>query len=249
MKILLLDIETTPNISYTWGKYEQDVIAFLQESYILSISYKWLGDKKVQAKALPNFSGYTKNRNNDKKLIEFIWELLDEADIVIAQNGDRFDLRKINARFLYHGLTPPSPYKTVDTLKLVRKYFMLNSNRLGDVAKYLGIGGKVETGGHRLWLDCMAGIPKAWTKMIEYNKQDVVLLEEVYMVLRTWATNHPNLNHLQGTTHSCPNCGSDKVTRRGFGFTKTRKYQRFQCNECHAWSSGETIKDDKVIIK
>lgn len=248
-KILLFDIENSPNISYTWGKYEQDVIAFKQEWHMLSFAYKWLGDKSVKTSSLPDFKKYKKDKTDDIELIKVLWKLLNEADIIIGHNVDRFDIRKTNARFLANNLPPPSPYKTIDTLKVARNKFFLNSNKLGDLSKVLGLGKKVETGGFSLWLDCMVGKISAWKKMTKYNKQDVELLEKIYLKLRPWMTNVPNINVYQGTTHSCPTCGHGELQKRGYGYTKTQKYQKYQCLGCHGWSSGERIEINKVIIK
>ena len=115
-KILLLDIENSPNLAYVWGKYQQDVVQFEREWFILSYAYKWLNDTKVQAKALPDYKKvFKKDSTNDEELLKDLWKILNEADIIIAHNGDEFDIKKINARFVFHGLTPPAPYKTIDT--------------------------------------------------------------------------------------------------------------------------------------
>ena len=251
-KILIFDIENSPNLSYVWGRYEQNVIADEREWNMLSFAYRWLGDRKVKAFSLPDFPGYKKDRNNDTALIMELWNLLDEADIVIGHNVDRFDVRKTNARFLSAGLTPPSPYKTVDTYKLAKKYFFLNSNKLTDLATYLGVGKKVETGGFDLWLGCMSGDKKSWKKMVEYNKHDVELTEKVYLKLRPWMNTSPNQNLYQGTTHSCPICGQDSLQKRGWAYTRVNKYQRYQCvgdKGCGGWSTGERIEIDKVTVK
>lgn len=241
MKILLFDIETAPNRGYTWGKYEQDVIEFDQEWYMLSFAYKWFGDRKVKALALPDYNGYIRNKTDDAQLIADLWKLFDEADIIIGHNGDAFDVKKANARFLFHGLPPPSPYKTIDTLKLARKYFKMNTNRLDDVAKYLGIGRKLQTSGWTLWKQCMEGDLRAWHKMKSYNRQDVVLLDEVYKQLRPWMHNHPNVNMVDEKEMACPACGSQDLQKRGFGYTQVGKYQRYVCT-CGKWSKGAPIR-------
>ena len=129
-KILLFDIETAPNLGYVWGKWEQDVIEFDRQWYMLCFCAKWLGDKKVMTHALPDFSLYKKDPENDKELVKKLWELFNEADIIIAHNGDEFDIKKSNARFIYHGFTPNPHYKTIDTKKIAKKYFSFNENNL-----------------------------------------------------------------------------------------------------------------------
>ena len=240
LKILLLDIETAPNIGYSWGKYEQNIPEFLQESYMLSFSAKWLNNKKTLVYGLPDFPGYEKNKTCDKSLCQKLWELIDEADIIIAHNGDRFDLRKINSRFTINGFRPPSPYKTIDTLKVAKKYFGFNSNKLNDLGKTLGLGKKVDTGGFQLWLQCMSGDRNAWRKMKNYNKMDTILLEKIYLRLRPWITNHPNI--VTTSCYKCNSCGSQNIQLRGYNYSKMGRAQRWQCKNCYSWSSGSYEK-------
>lgn len=234
-KILLFDIETSPNLGYIWGKWEQNVIAFEQEWFMLSFCAKWL-DGKTITRGLIDYPAYVKDKTNDKALVTELWQLFNEADIIIGHNGDKFDVRKSNTRFIEHGLMPPEPYKTIDTLKVAKKYFAFNSNKLDDLGKRLGVGRKIKTGGFELWLACLQGDAKAWQSMKRYNRQDVLLLEQIYLKLRPWITGHPNVSILTQTLDGCPSCGSLKLQRRGFGISKTGKYQRFQCKECGAWS-------------
>jgi len=241
LKVLLIDIETSPNLGYCWGKYEQDIITFEREWNIISVSYKWLGEKETKVFALPDFELYKTDKTSDKEIVRKIWDILDQAHIVVGQNLDKFDIRKINSRFIVNGLTPPSPYKTVDTLKIAKKYFGFNSNKLNDLGTYLGVGNKVNTGGFQLWLDCAAGKADAWKKMKAYNKQDVVLLEKVYLKMRPWLATHPNIGVLK-PGFNCHTCGSDKVQRRGYSFSKATKYQRFHCSSCGSWSQGKMEK-------
>lgn len=234
-KILLIDIETSPNLGYVWGKYQQDVIRFNKEWYILCFAAKWLGAKeKVFCESLPDYSLYKKDPSNDKALLQVLHDLLSQADIVVAHNGDDFDFKKINARFMVHGMEPPAPYKTVDTLKVARRYFGFTSNKLGDLAQTLSIdGGKIDTT-FNLWLGCLAGDNRSWAKMRAYNKRDVELLEEVYMRLRPWDSTHPNAGVLtEGLI--CPRCESKHMQSRGTYVAKTRTYQRFQCQDCGGW--------------
>ena len=247
-KLVYLDVETAPNVSYTWGMYEQNVIAFQQEWYMLSFSWKWEGGRS-KVRGLDDYKTFKKDKSDDKELVREIWNILDSADIVVGHNIDRFDIRKINARFLHHGFNLPSTYKTIDTLKIARKMFMLNSNKLDHIARLLGLGKKVTTGGFDLWLGCMAGEKKAWRLMKKYNRQDVDLTDSVYKKLRPYITSHVNRNLLDGTTHNCPSCSSSNVQKRGYSITRVGKYQRWQCQDCSAWSQGEKINKDKIELR
>lgn len=240
VKILLFDIETAPNLAFVWGKYEQDVIAFEGHWYLLSFSAKWLGSSKVHAYGLNDFKGFKKDKQNDKALTEKLWEFLNEADVVIAHNGDQFDVKKANALFVKHGMRPPKPFKSIDTKKVAKRYFRFDSNKLDDLGDYLKIGRKMQTGGFELWKGCMDGDSKSWRKMLMYNRQDVILLEKIYLKLRSWMQDHPNMNMYLGMLENCVGCGSSKVQRRGFATTRTGKTQRFHCQDCGMWSLGKT---------
>ena len=236
-KILVFDVETAPNLAYVWGQWEQNVIEHKQEWYMLCWAAKWLGEKKMYTSKLNDYKLFNKDKQDDKLIIKDLWKLFNEADVIIGHNGDKFDIKKTNARFLFHGLLPPSPYKTIDTLKIARKYFKFNSNKLDDLGQHLGLGRKVKHEGFGLWLKCMNGVKSAWNKMIKYNKQDVVLLELVYDKFKPYMTNHPNVGLYQNKDYACPNCGSLHLTKRGFAMTKTNRYQRLQCQDCGSWST------------
>jgi hypothetical protein len=235
-RILFYDIETAPLLSYTWGMYEQNVIDVKRSWYMLSFAYKWQGQKRVHTKALPDYKNFKKNMEDDSFLVKELWTLFDEADIIIAHNGDRFDAKKANARFLFHGKKPPSPYKSIDTLKIARNKFAFSSNRLNDLGAYLGVGRKLPTTGFHLWKGCMKGEASAWRKMRAYNARDVELLERVYLKLRAWGS-HPNLTAYSGNP-GCPTCQSTNVQRRGWNIARVRKTPRFQCRSCGTWFAG-----------
>lgn len=235
MKTLLFDIEVAPNLAYVWGKWQQDVIAYEKEWDILTFAFKWEGDTEVQS--------MRSIKNNDYILTKKLWQLFDEADVIIGHNGDKFDIKKSNTRFLAHGMSPPSPYKTIDTLKVARKYFGFNGNSLNDIAKFLGLDPKIETGGFKLWQGCMKGDTASFNKMIEYNKHDVELLEQIYLKMRPWIESHPNKNLYDATVGLCHVCCSDEIIKRGYLYTKTRKYQRYCCKKCGKWMQGELIKE------
>lgn len=247
-RILLFDIETTPHLGFTWGKYKQNVIGFNKHSYMLSYSAKWLDGKQI-TKGLIDYPNYQQNKDNDKQLVQDLWEMLDTADIVVAHNGRAFDTKKVNARFSFHQIDPPSPYKIVDTKEMSKKYFNYTSNSLDDIAQYLGVGKKLPTQGFDLWLGCMAGDAASWVKMKRYNAHDIVLLEAVYRRMLPYMDGHTNLSSLmEGVV--CPKCGSEKLQSRGEARTQSTVYQRFQCKDCGGWGrSTKTVRKIKEVIK
>ena len=185
---------------------------------------------------------------DDSKIVKDIHKLLDETQIVIAHNGDSFDVKKINSRFLVHKLPPPSPYKTIDTLKIAHSTFGFDQNTLKFLSNTLGVGDKMEAGGYPLWKGCMYGDKKAWAKMKKYSRQDVLSLEGVYKKFRPWAKSHPILG-MYGDIEACPKCGVAALQNRGFAVNKTTKYQRVQCTSCGAWGRRtENIQEIKPVV-
>lgn len=239
-RILLFDIENSPTVVTTWGLWEQNAIETIEEWFLMSYSYKWYGEDKVHSVALPDFPGYKKNKHDDRRLCESLHKLFEEADVIVAHNGDTHDQPKSNARFIFHGLLPPSPYKTIDTKKVAKRYFKFNSNSLNNLSKYFGLGEKIENP-KGLWRGCMDGDLKSWKLMKKYNKQDVVLLEKIYEKMKPWmGESHPYIGE------GCPVCLSKNIQKRGFTRYKNNKAkQRFQCQDCGAWYQGKLIKKDE----
>lgn len=237
--IAFFDIETTPLKISAWKTWEADSLRVEEEWYILSFAVK-LGDSATKVYSLNQFK-------SEKELVKKLWEYLDKSDILVSHNGDRFDIKKSNARFMFHGFQPPSPYRTIDTLKVAKKYFAFTSNRLDALGEYLGVGRKVKHKGMDLWFSCMKGDSSAFSRMRKYNKQDVDLLYAVYNKLKPYMENHPSMTIYQELT-GCPTCASTKLQSRGFGVTKTGKYRRFHCQDCGAWSRGKTIKTKVEIV-
>lgn len=244
MKILLLDIETSPIITYTWGLFDQNIALnqIKQDWNVIAWAAKWLDKKEIMYQDQRN----AKNVHDDKALLRGIWALLDEADVVITQNGVKFDLRKLNARFVLNGMKRPSPYQSIDTLKLARKHFGFTSNKLEYMSeklckKYKKLKHK-KFPGFVMWKECLAGNPDAWKAMEKYNKYDVLALEELYHVLSPWDSSVK----LSDTT--C-NCGSHNVQKRGLTRTKLGQFQRYQCQDCGTWTRDgiNLVKNTKNV--
>ncbi len=235
-KILCLDIETTPAEGWFWGKiWETNIIKTIKQSMILSYSAKWLEGKHI-TRGWIDFN-WKKPVESEKKLLQEIWDLFDEADIVTFQNGKAFDVKKINARFLYHGFNPPSPYKVVDTKIEAKKYLDLPSYALDYMCTYFNIGKKLEHEGLGLWEKCIAGDLKAWARMLKYNKHDVTLTEQLYLKLRPFIKTHPNIGNIINN-QCCPSCGSKDLIWRGYYNNSTTKYRRAVCKTCGTWSKS-----------
>jgi uncharacterized protein YprB with RNaseH-like and TPR domain len=164
-------------------------------------------------------------------MLGHVHKLLDQADIVVHYNGQSFDIPTLNKEFVTHGFTPPSTYKQVDLLKVVREQFRFPSNKLDFVLSALKLGQKVRHPGFEMWVKCMAGDIKSWEQMERYNKHDVRVLERLYHRLLPWIKGHPNIGAYEDAA-VCPHCGSHKIHQRGYTVTRNMKYPRFQCQSC-----------------
>lgn len=243
-KILLLDIETAPYMAYVWGAWKQNIgqNQWVKESYIMSFAAKWLDQDDIY---------YEENRKgNDKKIVKSLYDLLDQADIVVAHNGQKFDLPVIIGRGVIHGFTPPSPYFVVDTLLTARKELRLVSNTLAQLCQRLKLplkSGHKKYPGFELWLGCLRDEDAAWAEMKDYNIADVVSLEALYLRLRPYMKNHPNVVRTEeGETVACPKCGSENIQWRGYYYTRAGLcYKRFVCMDCGGWGRVRFSERDR----
>jgi uncharacterized protein YprB with RNaseH-like and TPR domain/Zn ribbon nucleic-acid-binding protein len=223
-KVLIFDIETTPILAYTWGLWQQNIPigAIVDDWKVLCWSAKWLGHHKM----------YNANTlyDSEEEVVEKLWFMLDEAEVVVAHNGKQFDVKKMNAKFMEYRLPQPSYYQVVDTLQVARGNLALTSNKLDWIAKFLEEDRKSKVD-FDLWLDCMNGCPKAYKKMQKYCDQDVRVLERVYLKLRPLDKRTPNMGAYTGK-HCCPACGSQDVYYATDKYTAAGTYQVYQCVDC-----------------
>lgn len=232
-RILIYDIETSPIISYNWGIWEQNAIEVIEDWQILSVAWTWLGEKKIHCVAQCDFKGYKPGVNNDKNVVKQMWELFDEADLVVAHNGDSFDQKKSQARMMVHGLQPPSPYRQTDTKKLAKQNGAFTSNKLADLAKSLNVSRKGDSGGFQTWKDCLEGKVAGWRKLKNYNKQDIPPLRDLYLKLRPWDKRAFPINVLESRPDACPKCGGTRVNKvMKYRATNTNLYQYYRCVDC-----------------
>lgn len=232
-RILAIDIETSPLLSYTWGLWDQNVaLNQIKEDWsVLSYAAKWVGDSKV----FYEDSSKQKNLRDDSKLLKGIWELLDEADIVLSQNGKKFDVKKLNSRFIMHGMQPPSSFKQIDTLQLAKKNFAMTSNKLEYLTEKLCTKYKKlkhsKFPGFELWSECLKGNSSAWAEMKKYNIHDILSLEELYTKLAPWGTGI-NFAHYTDTDEHVCSCGSTSFRNKGYAYTQVSKFRRLKCTKC-----------------
>lgn len=262
-RIVLLDVETSLMLGYFFGTFKQNISldCIKQDWNMLSFCAKWHHVPLVIYDDLRE----QKNPTNDKRLCTKLHRILREADVAIAHNGKRFDLRKIRARMAHNRMAPIPNIRIIDTLTESRKQFGFTSQKLIYLSEKFGPEGerKNEHGkdpGLKLWLACQNGDVEAWEEMRKYNIPDVTSMEGVYDELRGWFQGAQNLAVFlpviydpETEQHACPNCASTGVDReRGkYVYTQVGIYQRYHCNDCGGYSRGRTMvrsRDDRAHI-
>jgi len=238
-KILIFDIETSPLEAYVYQKsvWKANIgpDKVISPWYTLTWSAKWLFSDEILSDRLTREEALMED---DSRIVQSLWNLFDEADVLVAHNGDGFDIPNMNTRFLVNGLTPPSPYQRIDTLKVARKEFGFTHNGLDALAGTLGLQGKIQTN-FELWKRCKHGEEMALIEMEVYNQQDVKLLEEVYLELRPWIRNHPSAAlFIESEEMICPACGGTHLEQKGFYSTQVSRFETYHClnPKCGAYS-------------
>lgn len=239
---MALDIETRPALAYVWGLWDQTISLQAVEDYggVLCFGAKWLGEMKVE---------FWSDQNGHDRMVNKAWELLNEADAVLHYNGTSFDIRHLQREFMEAGLNPPSPFKQIDLLKVVRRQARFISNKLAHVAPQLGLHGKIDHGGYMdLWRGCRDGDPVAWRKMRRYNVRDVTELESLYTLLLPWIPNHPS-HAAESGADVCPKCGSADLRCEGYATTQLGKFQKYQCKHCGGWSRSNKRESGAGLVQ
>lgn len=246
-KVLVADIETAPMLVYAFGLFKQNISTnqIVEDSSLLSVAAKWLGH---------DYCWYRDTRGSPrdyKHLIWDVWYLLVETDMVIAHNGEAFDMRKLRTYMALHDLPPVPEVKVIDTLKLHRKAFAFDSHKLDYISNKFSTTPKSEHGmfpGFSLWKECLKDNSLAWDEMQMYNVLDIKSLEDVYMNLRGWYSGAPNMGAFKSSASgrmTCPNCGSENTAQRGYRRTQVGIYKRYRCNSCKGWFRGRTMAFSK----
>lgn len=240
-RVLLFDIETAPLRGYAWRPWDTNLIQVTEDWRLLSVAWKWKGERGVRSLT-------TEAEEDDEHVAAKLYELFDAANVVVAHNADKFDIPKANARMAFWGLSAPSPYKVLDTLKLARRHFAFTSNRLDDLCQHLGLGRKLPHTGFSMWEGCMENNPSAWRLMRRYNKHDVVLLDRLHDVLLPWSPTHPNLALIAGKPDACPRClaDPDKLIVRGYRHYQTGTRVQYQCNACRSYCASRRLTPHPV---
>ena len=238
-RILLLDIETTPEISFNWGRWKQYISQeqVIEHPYILTFAVRWLDTGETISRKLTDYPTlFSRDLRDDSGLVRDLWQLLEQADIVVAHNGDKFDIPWVQARAIKYGLPPLNSKKFVDTLKVAKKLIRIPSNSLDSITKYYGLRPKLGNAGFPLWRSCMQGNTQAFLDMETYNRGDLDALEDVYLLFRPYMRNHPSVQlYYPDDIARCTRCGShDLHEQQEMYHTGISSFGTVRCNSCGA---------------
>lgn len=229
-KILFLDIENRPNLTYVWNVWKPNYndAGLIEANEMVCFAAGWHGSEDIMF--------FSKYHDGKAVMLDSIWQLLDAADIVVHYYGKKHDIPHINKDLLVAGYQPPSPYKQIDLYDTIKHKFNFTYNSLDHVCKQLGLSGKsLGKPGFDNWIQLLSDDPEAWQFVMEYNIQDVITLKELYYKVRPWVSNHPNLSIYDGG-RTCPKCNSENTQLRGWVYTNASKYRQIYCNDCGGWS-------------
>lgn len=235
IKRLYFDIETSYNIVKSWRigyDIKLDPSSIIKERAIICICYKWEGDKNVKC--------LTWNRGDDSSMIIKFSEILNSADEVVTHNGDKFDVKWFRTRCLYHGVALTPYIQSIDTLKEAKKLFLFNSNKLDYISKFIGLSGKIETGGLELWDDIiLRNNRQSLHKMVTYCKNDVILLEKVFLKLNPYLKNKITKTvRIEGNGIHCVECNSTNIKKVKLRISAAGRYtQQYRCSDCGKYHS------------
>ena len=224
-RVLIYDIETAPLLGYCWSLWDNNIglNQIHSDWHVLSWAAKWMGEEDVYYQDQRD----VKNVEDDKQLLQGIWKLLDECDFVITQNGKKFDQKKLNARFVIHGMKPPSTYRHIDVLQIAKSQFGFTSNKLQymteTLCKKYKKSGHAKFSGFELWSECLNGNIEAWSEMENYNILDILSLEELYSIISPWDAKLPNFSVYDDEPSE-----NEEWVKDGFVYSNLGKYDRYR---------------------
>lgn len=237
LKILAIDIECSPATVLTYGLFNQNISHkyIIEHPRIMCFAAQWYGSKKTMF-----FSEYHDGKD---EMLKKLYELVDEADVIMGYNSQRFDYPWIEGYLMEEGYTRPAPSKHIDLLSVFRKHSRFISRKLDYVSARLLDEKKIDANTMDLYLRCTSDdekvAKKAWAEMKKYNIRDTAMMPELFDTVKSYVKMpHPIAESSEEAL--CHSCGSENLIRKGYALTMTGKYQRFRCNDCGSWHRGTT---------
>lgn len=240
-KILILDVERLPGITtqYWWDRGD------LKNRYIhyetveraprtTICCAKWYDSPDVIALAEWDAGGR-------KKFLRKVHSLMSKADIIVGHNIDNADVPWLAGDlFIEANLPPLPPFKTVDTLKVLRRQFKSGApfKSLDAFCQVVGIPAKSDRYDREAMERAVSGKSAAdRERLVDYCVGDVLATQGLYDWLRPYIPNHPAL-FVDGKDKLtvCNRCGHDTrdIPRRYVA--NVMSYSMRQCTNCGGYS-------------
>lgn len=250
-RIVSFDLEVSPAIGWFYPPtWETGILKVEERQKLMSFAWQVVGEKKIRSLCLYDMDTYKVDPRNDKLLTIELHKVMSDADILLGQNSDNFDIKMANYFFLMNDLEPIPPTKSLDTKKIAKRYFRFANNTLDNLGEEMGVGGKTKVKHSDIWQDCFInGDKKMWKLMNTYCENDVRITTEIYLKMRGFMRNHPNLARLSGEFDSCPGCGGFNYRVRAYRYTNVSRYHQYSCNECGIYFSDRTAISETIDSK
>lgn len=250
-KIISFDLEVAPALGYFYPPlYETRVLKVKDRQKLMSFAWQEVGSQRIEALNMSQMASYHERPYDDKQLTIELHEVMSQADILLGQNSDQFDVKMANYFFIMNGLEPIPPTKYIDTKKIAKRYFRFMSNSLDNLGEELGFGGKTDITYKDLWVPAFLEQDlEAWKLMNEYCANDVDQTTKIYLKMRGFMHSHPSLSRISGNYDSCPRCGSFTYRVKAYRTTNTSRYRQYQCNECLGFFSDRKALSEEQDVK
>lgn len=246
-KIISFDLEVSPALGYFYPPtWETGILKVVERQKLMSFAWQVVGEKKIHAMNMSQFSTYKKSPRDDKLITEELHKVLSSADILLGQNSDQFDVKMANYFFIMNDLESIPPTKYIDTKKIAKRYFRFANNTLDNLGEELGFGGKTRVKHSDIWQDCfLLGDKKLWKQMDIYCKNDVDKTTKIYLKMRGFMHSHPSLSRISGEYDACPRCGGYDYRLKAYRTTNTSRYHQYFCNTCEGYFSDRKAITEK----
>ncbi len=246
-RIISFDLEVSPALGYFYPPtWETGILKVMERQKLMSFAWQVVGEKKIHAVNMSQMGTYKVDPYNDKLITMELHKVMSDADILLGQNSDQFDVKMANYFFIMNDLEPIPPTKYIDTKKIAKRYFRFANNTLDNLSQELGFGGKTQVKHSDIWQECfLLQNKKMWKLMDVYCKNDVDQTTKIYLKMRGFMHSHPSLSRISGEMDSCPRCGSFSYRVKAYRTTNTSRYSQYQCNDCNGFFSDRKAMTEK----
>lgn len=262
VKYLYFDLESSLMEGYFFKIWDENIPITRVKKHSHLLTAAWAtNDGEVESIRI---SPEDVKTGNDLAVVVKMIEMINSCDVLVTYNGKRFDLKLLNTRAIYWGLPPIAAKKHVDLFEQAKKSFKFPSNSMQNVSKYLGLEGKLATGGTLLWERCANFDDKevcneALIEMETYNRQDIEATRDLHKRLQGWGKSAPNIGTIAKSKDGveglrCIHCGSSDVSKIMIdgtakqGYTSVSSFDLYRCGESSCRGVSRVNASGKALV-